>query len=128
VGIFGESSVPKPHQPRAQGVQKAVDGVRPLSYVRCVANQPKDAGGSGKETMAFEAALKKLEGIVEAMESGDLPLETLLEKYEEGSRLVKICQAKLEEAELKIQKLEKTASGEFVLKPADPGPIQGKTD
>jgi exodeoxyribonuclease VII small subunit len=93
-----------------------------------VANQPKDAGGSGKETMAFEAALKKLEGIVEAMESGDLPLETLLEKYEEGSRLVKICQAKLEEAELKIQKLEKTASGEFVLKPADPGPIQGKTD
>jgi exodeoxyribonuclease VII small subunit len=78
--------------------------------------------------MPFEEALKKLEGIVEAMESGDLPLESLLEKYEEGSRLVKICQAKLEEAELKIQKLEKSASGEFLLKPADPGPIQGKTD
>ena len=99
-----------------------------LSYVRCVANQAKDAGGAGKEAMPFEAALKKLDGIVEAMESGDLPLEALLDKYEEGSRLVKICQAKLEEAELKIQKLEKTASGEFVLKPADPGPIQGKID
>jgi exodeoxyribonuclease VII small subunit len=93
-----------------------------------VSNQPKNSGVPGKEHMPFEDALKKLEGIVEAMESGDLPLETLLEKYEEGSRMVKICQAKLEEAELKIQKLEKTAAGEFVLKPADPGPIQGKTD
>ena len=78
--------------------------------------------------MPFEDALKKLETVVEAMESGDLPLETLLAKYEEGSRLVRVCQAKLEEAELKIQKLEKTAAGEFVLKPGDPGPIQGKTD
>ena len=78
--------------------------------------------------MPFEEGLKKLETIVEAMESGDLPLETLLDKYEEGSRLVKICQAKLEEAELKIQKLEKTATGEFVLKPGDTGPIQGQTD
>ena len=78
--------------------------------------------------MPFEEALKKLETLVDAMESGDLPLESLLEKYEEGSRLVKICQAKLEEAELKIQKLEKAASGEFVLKPADPGSIQAKTD
>ena len=93
----------------------------------CVANQAKNAG-AGNEPMPFETALKRLEGLVEAMESGDLPLETLLDKYEEGSRLVKICQAKLEEAELKIQKLEKTASGEFVLKPGDPGPIQGKNE
>jgi len=90
-------------------------------------NQPKNAGNQA-EPVAFEAALKRLEGIVEAMESGDLPLETLLEKYEEGSKLVKVCQAKLEEAELKIQKLEKTASGEFVLKPAEAGPIQGKNE
>jgi len=91
-------------------------------------NPAKSAGGQASEPVAFEAALKRLEGIVEAMESGDLPLETLLDKYEEGSRLVKVCQAKLEEAELKIQKLEKTASGEFVLKPADVGPIQGKNE
>jgi len=37
----------------------------------------------------FEEALKKLEGIVEAMESDDLPLETLLARYEEGTKLVK---------------------------------------
>ena len=66
----------------------------------------------------FEDALKKLEGVVEAMESDDLPLETLLAKYEEGSRLVKICQEKLAEAELKIQQLEKNA-GEMKLKPVD---------
>jgi len=61
--------------------------------------------------------LKKLEGIVEAMESDDLPLETLLSKYEEGAKLVKICQGKLAEAELKIQQLEKNAAGEMKLKP-----------
>ena len=72
-----------------------------------------------KGSLPFEDALKKLEGVVEAMESDDLPLETLLAKYEEGSRLVKICQEKLAEAELKIQQLEKTASGEMKLKPLD---------
>jgi exodeoxyribonuclease VII small subunit len=69
--------------------------------------------------LPFEEALKKLEGVVEAMESGDLPLETLLAKYEEGARLVKICQEKLAEAELKIQQLEKNEAGEIKLKPVD---------
>ncbi len=68
-------------------------------------------------SIAFEEALKKLETIVEAMESGDLPLETLLAKYEEGTRLAQICQTKLAEAELRIRQLEKTASGETRLKP-----------
>lgn len=67
----------------------------------------------------FEEALKKLENIVETMESDDLPLETLLAKYEEGSKLVKICQEKLAEAELKIQQLEKNTAGEMKLKPVD---------
>ena len=51
------------------------------------------------------------------MESDELPLETLLARYEEGMRLVKICQEKLAEAELKIQQLEKNAAGELKLKP-----------
>jgi exodeoxyribonuclease VII small subunit len=70
--------------------------------------------------LPFEEALKKLETIVEAMESGDLPLETLLAKYEEGSRLAQICQAKLAEADLKIQQLEKNATGELKLKTLSP--------
>ena len=61
--------------------------------------------------------MKKLETIVAAMEAEDLPLETLLAKYEEGTRLAKACQEKLAEAELKIQQLEKTAAGEMKLKP-----------
>jgi exodeoxyribonuclease VII small subunit len=65
----------------------------------------------------FEEALKKLETIVEAMEGDDLPLESLVAKYEEGMKLAQVCQAKLAEAELKIQQLEKNATGEMKLKP-----------
>ncbi len=69
------------------------------------------------ENVPFEEALKKLESIVEAMESEELPLETLLARFEEGTRLARICQTKLADAELKIQKLEKNAAGEMTLKP-----------
>jgi exodeoxyribonuclease VII small subunit len=67
--------------------------------------------------LPFEESLKNLETIVEAMESEDLPLETLLARYEEGTQLAKVCQEKLAEAELKIQQLEKNAAGELKLKP-----------
>jgi exodeoxyribonuclease VII small subunit len=73
--------------------------------------------GAPVKPVPFEEALKKLETIVDAMESGDLPLETLLAKYEEGVKLAKVCQEKLAEAELKIQQLEKAAGGELKLKP-----------
>jgi exodeoxyribonuclease VII small subunit len=85
-----------------------------------VPNQSKTAGqDSPAPSLPFEEALKKLEGIVEAMEADDLPLETLLARYEEGARLVNICQAKLAEAELKIQQLEKNAAGDLKLRPVD---------
>jgi exodeoxyribonuclease VII small subunit len=77
--------------------------------------RPGDAAKNGN--VPFEEALKKLETIVEAMESGDLPLETLLARYEEGTRLAQVCQAKLAEADLKIQQLEKNGAGEMKLKP-----------
>jgi exodeoxyribonuclease VII small subunit len=83
-----------------------------------VPNHAKSAGASEPATNPpFEEALKKLEAVVEAMEADDLPLETLLAKYEDGAKLAKICQEKLAEAELKIQQLEKTAGGELKLKP-----------
>ena len=88
--------------------------------VRAVPNPSKVAGQTSPvKNLPFEEALKKLEGIVEAMESDELPLETLLARYEEGTKLVKICQEKLAEAELKIQQLEKTSAGEMKLKPVD---------
>ena len=83
-------------------------------------NPSKNAGQISAKSLPFEEALKKLEGVVGAMESDELPLEALLAKYEEGTRLVKICQEKLAEAELKIQQLEKGAAGEMKLKPLSP--------
>jgi exodeoxyribonuclease VII small subunit len=70
--------------------------------------------------LPFEEALKKLEAIVEAMESQDLPLDALLSKYEEGTQLARICQDKLAEAEVKIQQLERNPAGELKLKALPP--------
>jgi exodeoxyribonuclease VII small subunit len=78
------------------------------------------ANDAARNSPPFEEVLKKLEGIVETMESDNLPLETLISQYEEGTKLVKICQEKLAEAELKIQQLEKSAAGEMKLKPRSP--------
>jgi exodeoxyribonuclease VII small subunit len=89
-----------------------------------VPSAPKNAGQNSPAkagTPPFEEALKKLETIVETMESEDLALETLLAKYEEGTRLARVCQEKLAEAEFKIQQLEKNAAGEMQLKPLTPG-------
>ena len=83
-------------------------------------NPVKSAGQNNPaKTLPFEEALQKLESVVEAMEADDLPLETLLAQYEEGAKLVRICQQKLAEAELKIQQLEKNAAGELKLKPLE---------
>ena len=65
------------------------------------------------DTLTFEDALERLEAILESMESGDTPLADLVAKFEEGSSLLKNCQQKLKEAELKIEKLNiKTGEAE----------------
>ncbi len=51
----------------------------------------------------FEQALSELETIVGEMESADLPLEKLIERYEQGMKLVKICGDKLADAEQKVE-------------------------
>jgi len=68
--------------------------------------------------LSFEAALEKLESIVEALETGDTPLEQLVEQYEKGTKLLELCRKKLGEAELRIQKIEKTKDG-FALEDID---------
>ncbi|MBV2235791.1 MAG: exodeoxyribonuclease VII small subunit [Sterolibacterium sp.] len=55
---------------------------------------------------SFEAALEELEGIVQTMESGQLPLEKSLAAYERGITLLKYCQTTLDGAERKLQALE----------------------
>ncbi len=63
------------------------------------------------ETPSFEDALAQLESIVEAMETGDVPLADLLTKFEEGNKLLKVCEARLKEAEMKIELLKKQKDG-----------------
>jgi exodeoxyribonuclease VII small subunit len=67
--------------------------------------------------LPFEEALKRLEGIVDSMENDDLPLESLLARFEEGSRLAQNCQKRLAEAEVKIQQLERKSNGDLTLTP-----------
>jgi exodeoxyribonuclease VII small subunit len=64
---------------------------------------------------SFEAALKQLEEIVQRLERGELPLEESLKLYEEGIRLSRLCHAKLEEAEGRIEQLVKDARGDVAL-------------
>lgn len=61
--------------------------------------------------LSFETALSKLETIVESMESGEVPLAELLAKFEEGNKLLKHCEGRLKEAELKIEQLKKERDG-----------------
>ena len=69
----------------------------------------------------FEQSLKQLEQIVHELESGDLPLETAIKKFEEGIELSKFCSQKLEETERRITLLTQNSSGALVEKPFQPG-------
>jgi exodeoxyribonuclease VII small subunit len=60
----------------------------------------------------LEKALADLETLVEELESGDLPLEKAMKKFEDGIKLTRACQAALKDAEQKVQILLKTAGGE----------------
>ena len=57
------------------------------------------------DALTFEDALERLETILESMESGNTPLAELIDRFEEGSTLLKTCQKKLKEAELRIERL-----------------------
>jgi len=72
-----------------------------------------------KKSMTFEQAMNRLEEIARGLESGDVPLEDSIKMYEEGIQLIEFCQKKLDEAELKVRKLTRNASGEFETAPLD---------
>jgi exodeoxyribonuclease VII small subunit len=70
----------------------------------------------------FEGAMDRLEKIVEQMESGKLPLEDLIVRYEEGMNLVKVCQERLANAEQKIEIIARNSAGKTVVKDFEPTP------
>ena len=67
---------------------------------------------SASKKIDLEKALSDLEALVEDLESGDLPLEKAMKKFEEGVKLTRGCQAALKEAEQKVEILLKSAGGE----------------
>jgi exodeoxyribonuclease VII small subunit len=60
-----------------------------------------------KKDPTFEQALSRLEEIVQAMDGGSLDLDKMMAHFEEGNTLVKLCNAKLNEVERKIELLVK---------------------
>ncbi|MFA5073327.1 MAG: exodeoxyribonuclease VII small subunit [Nitrospirota bacterium] len=65
----------------------------------------------------FEASLARLEKIVQELEQGDLELEKSLKLFEEGIKLSRLCNKRLEEAERKVEILVKDSSGLLTPKP-----------
>ena len=63
----------------------------------------------------FEDSMNELETIVTQLETGDITLDDSLKLFEEGIKLAKTCQNKLEEAEMKVKILTKTSNGEMSL-------------
>jgi exodeoxyribonuclease VII small subunit len=68
----------------------------------------------------FEQAIKRLEAIVEQMESGELSLEDLIVRYEEGMKLVKVCQERLASAEQRIEIITRNSAGKPVVRKFEP--------
>ncbi len=62
-------------------------------------------------------ALKRLEEVLSSLEHGDLSLEESLAAFEEGVRLVKFCQQKLDEVEKRVELLLKDDAGQFFTRP-----------
>ncbi|MFQ6007012.1 MAG: exodeoxyribonuclease VII small subunit [Woeseia sp.] len=67
---------------------------------------------TAKKPVNLEKALADLESLVDELESGDLPLETTMKKFEQGIKLTRSCQKALKDAEQKVEILLKSAGGE----------------
>ena len=71
------------------------------------------------QKLSFEDALGQLESIVQKLESGDVKLEDSIEFYEKGTQLKAHCQAKLQDAQSKVEKLVVGASGKASAEPIE---------
>jgi exodeoxyribonuclease VII small subunit len=65
-----------------------------------------DETGTEEDTeVSFEDALSQLEDVIHRMETGESPLESLVENYQSGVRLLKLCRSKIELAEMKVKEV-----------------------
>jgi exodeoxyribonuclease VII small subunit len=77
---------------------------------------------AAESDLSFEAALQRLESLVQRLESGQAPLEEAVTLYEEGARLKALCEARLKAAQLRVEKVVLGADGQAVgVEPAEFG-------
>ena len=81
--------------------------------VRIMSDESKQKNDTNKETLTFENALNQLEKHVRTLEQGELTLDRSLTIFEEGMKLAKFCTEKLDQAEQKIEILQKK-DGELI--------------
>ncbi len=74
---------------------------------------------SKNNSQNFETSLEELERIVRELERGDLPLEKSLELFEQGVKLSRACQERLNEAERRIEILTRDSQGRPTIRPFD---------
>jgi exodeoxyribonuclease VII small subunit len=72
---------------------------------------------SDEKSIKFEKGLEDLEKIVAELESGELALDEVLKRYEQGVKISRLLQVKLEEATKKIEVLTKNLNGDLEIKP-----------
>ena len=73
------------------------------------------------ENLSFEDALSQLENLVRELEAGKIKLDDAVNAYERAVKLKKFCEQKLNDAKLKIEKIEVTPDGQATLSPLDKG-------
>ena len=95
-----------------------------LNFAFAMSSKVKPQGSE----LNFEKAMSRLEAIVEQMETGKLPLEDLIVRYEEGMNLVKVCQERLTKAEQKIEIIARNSAGKAVVKDFETAAESNKDD
>jgi exodeoxyribonuclease VII small subunit len=70
------------------------------------------ANAAKTENLSFEEALSELEKVVRQLESGSADLKSSIDAYERGMALKKLCEAKLKEAQARIEKITISADGQ----------------
>jgi exodeoxyribonuclease VII small subunit len=95
-----------------------------LNFAFAMSSKAKPQGSE----LNFEKAMSRLEAIVEQMETGKLPLEDLIVRYEEGMNLVKVCQERLTNAEQKIEIIARNSAGKPMVKDFETAAESNKDD
>ena len=80
---------------------------------------PDSKGPADIAGLSFEQALEQLEAIVKTLEAGQGKLDEAIESYERGAALKRHCEAKLKEAQQKVERIVMASDGTLRVEPAD---------